>query len=404
MSDKKNDKKNDKSNIADYTKALNEKMKQEFTNFTSNISSFIVYVIMAIITILLYFSSSALVLFVCKVAQSNILPTDEKCAPYTNGKVEVEKIQTNIFTSCTNPKMSMKLEIPNDYKNNYLNNSKYPVIDFIRKYKDKPKSHFLVNYFISIIEPLMQLDYTFINLTMNLMNILPEYLIVYLGPFIVGGLIFICFILNVMYFCYLWFANLGWMFKTNINITGVGKPWWETLPTFISPFKILFSLILFIVFILIFFFGLKQLVFIPGIVLSYCVMTSILYAGLLNGKDVTVISIIIEIFKYYKLLIITLIIFSVIPLAFLKLGIVAGIVLLITIIIFYCQVKDFEIFKPAPETNLSASVINEQAKRKCIEPSLVTKVLDGIGLLSQKGGNITKELKSISKNLSENNF
>jgi hypothetical protein len=91
-------------------------------------------------------------------------------------------------------------------------------------------------------------------------------------------------------------------------------------------------------------------------------------------------------------------------LAFLKLGIVAGIVLLITIIIFYCQVKDFEIFKPTPETNLSASVINEQAKRKCIEPSLVTKVLDGIGLLSQKGGNITKELKNISKNLSENNL
>jgi hypothetical protein len=402
MSDKKeDDKKKDKSNMAS---VLNEKMKQEFSNFTSNIRGFIVYVIMAIITILFYFSASGLVLFVCKVAQSNILPTDDKCTPYADGKINVEKIKTNIFTSSTDPKMSMKLEIPYDYKNDYINNSKYFLINMIKKYKDNPKSHYLVNYLISIVEPLMQLDYTFINFTMTWLNFLPEYLIVYLGPIIVAGLMVICFILNVIYFCYLWFANLGWMFKININFTGVGKPWWQSVPIFISPTKWFLSLLLMIIVILIFFFGTKYLMVIPFAVLSYCIITCVLYAGLLNGKNVLSPLIVIELFKYYKLLIISLIIFSVIPLAFLQLGILPGIVLVIILIICYCQVKDFEIFKPTPEINLSGSVGNEQAKRTCTEPSFITKALNAVNLFSQKGGNITKELKNISKNLNENNL
>ena len=143
---------------------------------------------------------------------------------------------------------------------------------------------------------------------------------------------------------------------------------------------------------------------IPFAVLSYCMLSSILYAGLLNGKNVTSLSIIIELFRYYKLTIISLIIFSIIPLAFLKLGIIPGIVLAIIFIICYCQVKDFEIFKPTPETNLSGSVGNEQAKRTCTEPSFITKAFNAVGLFTQKGGNITKELKNISKDLSENNL
>jgi len=380
-------------------------MKQEFTNFASNITGFIVYVIMAIITILLYFSASGLVLFVCKVAQSNILPTDEKCAPYADGKIDVEKIKTNIFTSSTNPKMSMKLEIPNDYKNDYINNSKYFLINMLKKYKEKSNSHYLVNYLISIVEPLMQLDYTFINFTMSWLNVLPEYLIVYFGPIIVAGLMVICFILNVIYFCYLWFANLGWMFKININFAGVGKPWWQSVPIFLAPTKWFLSLLLMIIVILIFFFGTRYLMVIPIAVLSYCMISCLLYAGLLNGKNVLSPSIVLELFKYYKLLIISLIIFSVIPLAFLQLGIVPGIVLVIVLIICYCQVKDFDIFKPIPEANLSGSVGNEQAKRTCTEPSLITRALNAIGLFNQKGGgDIKKELKNINKNLSENNL
>jgi hypothetical protein len=398
MSDKKKDEKKDESN-------LNEKIKQEFTKFTSNITGFIVYVIITIITILLYFSSSGLVLFVCKVAQSNILPTDEKCTPYGDGKIDVEKIKTNIFTSSTNPKMSMKLEIPNDYKTDYINNSKYTLINIFKKYKEKPNSHYLVNYLLSIVEPLMQMDYAFINFTMSWLNVLPEYLIVYLGPIIVAGLMVVCFILNVIYFCYLWFSNLGWMFKININVTGVGRPWWQSVPIFI-PTKWFLSLLLMIIVILIFFFGTRYLMVIPFAVLSYCMLSSILYAGLLNGRNVTSLSIIIELFKYYKLTIISFIIFSIIPLAFLQLGIVPGIVLVIIFIICYCQVKDFDVFKPTPETNLSGSVGNEQAKRTCTQPSIITRALNTFGLFTQKGGSgdITKELKNISKDLSENNF
>jgi hypothetical protein len=399
MSDKSNDtsaidkKKEGGSLLSNFTSNI----KDSLTDFTSNIKGFITYVIMTIIVILLYFSSSALILFVCKLAQTNILPTDEKCSPYTNNKVNIQKIQTNIFTPYSDPKMSMKLEIPNEDKN-----AKYKIINMLKNYKEKPNSNFLANYFISIIEPLIQFDYSFINFTMNYVNNLPEYLIVFLGPMITMFLFLICFLLNGIYFAYLWFANLGWVFKTNLNMLGVGKPLWQSMTILLSPFMLLLSFLLMIGFILLFFFGFRFLAAIPAIILGYCMLSCLLYKGVLNGKAVSSLAIITELFKYYKVSIVSTICFFVILSAFLKLGIIPGIFLIIAFLMIYCGVKDLDIFKPIPETNLSPVVSYEQATRTCEKRGILYTLLDQTGLLSQKGGNITKELKNISKNLTSN--
>jgi hypothetical protein len=385
---------NSRSNITgslkNLTSDIGSNLKDSLTNFKNNIRDFLAYAIMAIITILLYFSSSALILFVCKLAQTNILPTDEKCAPYTKNKPNVEKIQTNIFTPYSDPKMSMKLEIPNEDKN-----AKFVILDMIRKYKEKPNSNFLANYMISIIEPLIQFNYAFINFTMNYVNNLPEYLIVFLGPIITSFLGLICFILSGIYFVYLWFANLHWMFETNLNFVGVGRPLWLVGPIFLSPIMFFLSFLLTIGFILLFFFGFRFLVGIPGGVLFYCMISCLLYRGVLNGKNITSLTIIKEVFKYYKISIITIITFIVILSAFSKLGIIPGIFLMLTTLLIYYGTKDCDIFKPISETDLSPLVSYEQAHKTCGKHGFLYNLI-----LGQSGGsNITKELKKVSKNL-----
>jgi len=52
----------------------------------------------AIITAIIigYYGISSLVLYSCKLAQSNILPTDEKCFPYTDSELKIDNTNINI--------------------------------------------------------------------------------------------------------------------------------------------------------------------------------------------------------------------------------------------------------------------------------------------------------------------
>ena len=108
-----------------------------------NVGKFFVSVLALVAFIIAYFFIGSLVLYSCKVGQSNILPTDEKCFPYTDNIPVIESIQTNIFTTMfTDPQLSLKLKIPYD-----KDNSKNMFLDILRNYKHEPHSYFLLNYF-----------------------------------------------------------------------------------------------------------------------------------------------------------------------------------------------------------------------------------------------------------------
>jgi hypothetical protein len=355
------------------TSAIDEKRKKDklksSNNLVSDIRAFIISVIHSIIVILLYFSSSGIILFICKLAQSNILPTEADCFPYTNNQSNIEKIETNIFTTTTTDKkeMSMKLEIPNDRKN--TNNG---IIEMFKNYKEKSDSNFLANYLISIIESLMQLNYSIIN-RMSLFNSLPESVIILILPPV---LLFICMfsvLLNLIYFVYLWFANMNWFFKTNTNNSGKGPPQWQNLSLF-NPFNIFnpFNWIKWWIgfwLVIIFMLGFVPLIIIPFLTPLYCIISCLFYEGKLNGKTVSPFSLIIETIKHYKVTIVLLISYFVISTAFSKLGQISGIFSIITILLIYFGRFGFNIFKPIPETNLSDLVSNNQATRETCSKS-----------------------------------
>ena len=376
----------------------NETNSSTNSNYFSNIGNFFLTVLILFIMIILYYASSGLILYACKLGQSNILPTDVHCYPYEETKPNIQPIQTNIFTTFTDPEMSMKMKFPyNEY------NASNKVLDMFREYKHQPKSNFLANYFISIMENIIQFNYSSFNQILNLMNgYLPEAVIILFGPILVSILSTLIFLIDHLYLIYLWFANMGWFFKTNTNDSGTGNPKWEDVG-FASPFAYWCAIWLVILFVILFFFAFPLLSIIASLAMTWCIFSCMTYKAEMNGKIISAIPIIQDLFKYYKLLIMAIFSFFVIVSAFSKLGTVPGIFSIITLLFIYFGIISIDIFKPISKDNLSPSVSYEQAKKTCSFKE-VTKEKHGLlyDILfgGQKGGQLTKELKNIGKRLS----
>ena len=79
------------------TPDLDKKKEDTSTPTTNlkNIGGFLLLLTYYILGIAAYFISSGLVLYACKLAQSNILPTDINCAPYTEQDKKSVKQQKN---------------------------------------------------------------------------------------------------------------------------------------------------------------------------------------------------------------------------------------------------------------------------------------------------------------------
>jgi|694.fasta_scaffold63154_4 hypothetical protein len=389
------------SDTTNDTSLLDEKKEEETSTDTSDygskIGKFLISILIIIIIVLCYFGSGGLILYICKLAQSNILPTEDKCFPYTDNIPDIQKIKTNLFTTFTEPEMSVKLEFPYDEYN-----SSNILLDKCREYKQTPSSYFLANYLISIIESLVQFNYSIINSIMNMMNNIPEVILVLFGPIIISIIVSFNLIINLFYFVYLWFANMYWFFKTNKNDTGKGKPEWDDVTLF-TPINWSLGFGLIILFTIFFFIGLPIISFIPFLALLWCMLSSVMYKGLINDKEANAFTIIKDVLKYYKISITSIISFFVILISFSTLGAVPGIFSIITVGLIYFGFISMNIFTPIEISDLTPVVNNKQAKKTCIGV-VETKEKHGFLynlILGQKGGNqnITSQLKKIKKYL-----
>jgi hypothetical protein len=271
-----------------------------------------------------------------------------------------------------------------------------------REYKNEPGSNFLANYFISMMESVVQFNYSSFNYILNMLNGLPEILLVLFGPIIVAILSTFIFLADHIYLIYLWFAKMGWFFKTNTNDSGTGNPKWEEVG-FTSPFYYWCSVSLVFLFIILFFFCFPLFSIISSLAMGWCMFSCITYTAEMNNKSINASTIIKDVFKYYKIPIMGIFSFLVILSAFTNLGIIPGIISIVILALIYFGIIAIDTFKPINKDHLSALSSYNQAKKTCNfkEPSkdkhgLLYNLLFG----GQKGGNLTKELKNIGKNLS----
>lgn len=379
------------------TSAIDEKKNQDTTTSTTSygkkILHFIFTTLIVILMIFVYFGISGLVLYTCKLAQCNILPTEQNCHPYTDVMPQVTPIQTNIFNTSTDPPMSMKLSFPYTDKN-----ASYKLLEIM-----KPGSNFLMNYFVSIITELVRFTNSSLNITMNAINeTFSESLIVVLGPIIYGIIYSVLLLFNQLYFIYLWFAEMKWFFKKNINEDSTEPPDWEdvTITDFINWCLGLVLSILFSVLLL--FGGFAPLMFSIFAIFTLCIISTFMYSSVLNGKPSNVGIIMLQLFKEYKLTIVSVITVFVILLSFSKLGVLPGIFSIITLGLMYYGIISTDIFKEIKEQqHISPLTSYKQAKKTC-SFKLPSKNKWSLykWFLGQKGGNIRNELLKAGKTLS----
>jgi hypothetical protein len=381
------------------TSTIDEKKAESTSSnkgdYISNIGGFISTVIVLFIAIIIYYTGSGLILYVCKLAQSNILPTDINCAPYTDTEPIIQPIETNIFQTDGEKPLSMKISFPYD-----VYNSKNYILDMFREYKNESNSNFLANYLISMIENVIQFNYLAANKILDTLNVFfPETVLVILGPVIMAFILTFIFIANHLYLIYLWFAQMGWFFKTNKNISRTGNPEWEDV-TFGSPFNYSCAIGLVILFSVLFFFSFPVITILAGLSLSWCIFSCITYKAKMGGKIISAMPIIKDTFKYYKSIIMSVISLFVIFSAWSKLGPIPGIFSIITLSLIYFGIISIDLFNPLNKENLTQLVSDAQAKKTCVFKEPPSKENHGFlyGLLfGQKGGNIIKEIKKISR-------
>lgn len=374
-----------------------DKKKEEIDSSTSDpdfgtkLVTFIRDVASIIATVIIYFGFSGIILYMCKLAQANILPNDANCFPYTNSKPELQPTTANLFTTFTDPAMSMKLKLEPTEQNmdNFF-------LKLLRNYKESPDSNFLANYFIAIVEGIFQSSYGTISTVFSLLNQAPEMVIVLLGP-IIGLLLFMgLFIINGIYGIYLWFSSMSWFFKTNANKSGEGKPKWEDV-TMLGLMNYSISVILTIVFVVLFFSGLGGFTaFITPIIICFIFLSVFGYKSELAGVQSGAFGVIKNLYKNYKITLMTLVTFMVIMSAFKNLGTTEGVFAVLVACLIYGGVISINIFYPPKMDHLSPVVSNEQTVKKCVKIADGSKKMFGF---FGGGKSLVKELKKIGKQM-----
>ena len=377
----------------DEKKAENEVSSSSNTpNYWSNLGKFISNLIIIIVFIIIYFSFGVYALYICKIAQSNILPTDADCFPFSESKPTVTPIQTNIFK--TDDK-SIKLSF------SYDENSDFELLKTLREYKNSYDSNNILNYFISIIETLIAFDFKLINTTFNTLNLVPEVLVVLFGPFILGVISVILLLCNCFYGLFLWFYNMFWFFKKNTNVERGKKPVWEDV-TFLQPFGYGIGIFLVIMLSIILLFFAPFFIGIDNLISSFCLFIIFTYTGTMADKSSGFITVFKEALKVYKLSLMIILCIFAISSAFTYLGIPGGIMSIITLILIYFGVVKIDTFKPITDTNLTPFTVTKevQAKKeicKMISSNEKHGLIYNMVFGNQSGGKLVNDLKKLTK-------
>jgi hypothetical protein len=382
----------------DKKKETNNSSSSSANKSFENISSFLVSVLITVLLIVGYFIIGSIVLYECKLAQSNILPTSLECYPYTETSPEIQKVLTNIFITNTEPQESVKLSFPFDKYN-----SKNVILDMFRKYKEQPKSNFLINYIIAILEGLINYSNNALTSFYNLLNGAPEILIILFGPILSTIYFGLAPIIGIFVFIYYYFAEMKWFFKENTNTNVNSKPVWSDVNLFEAT-SYASALFLVFVFFILFWILLFTLTPMLSIGIFYmCLLMSFGYKGEIDNKKASIFTIMQEMFKHYKVTMTTVFSIMIIISAFSNLGAVSGVFSMLTVLLIYFNFIPINIFESIKATNLSPLSSFEQAYKKCNYtvknyPITFFELFNNF-FDNKKGGGIGRELKKLNKKM-----
>jgi hypothetical protein len=227
----------------------------------------------------------------------------------------------------------------------------------------------MITFFVSLYYGIISFYYYCINIVFNLINKLPESLIILFGPVLVSLLLVIVSILQTFNFIYLWFINTLSLFDpkkrqeifTKLGFGGIISII-PILFTFTSSFWLLFTL-----FMLFFFFFFLVLPIAGPILNTLILFSCLFYKGLIDGNKVSAYTIMKETLNVYKPKIMIFIAIIVLLMSFLYLGFWSGLISFILILLIYYGKIGMSFFN-ATNLTFSLSALNENndsASKKC---------------------------------------
>jgi hypothetical protein len=390
-----------------------DKKKEENSTSTSSsdksigttIAGFIGTILGFIILILIILFSGSLLLFSCKVGQSNVLPTEKDCFPYTMNSLNLSEIDINANLSSVEKDIySQKVKFL------YEDNKTNKFLEYLTHMTEAPTQSGFVMYLLSIFKELFSLNYQVYNSFLNFINssVSESFIIFFMpivlflsSPFILLGL----FLMNYLFFYYYYFSKMSWLFKQNVNEDKKGKQDWKDIT--ISQISS-YSLASFLVFVLVILLIISFFVPVPivggliAIILIYVIGTSMMMVGKNTSinKDYTFFSTLVDTTKYHQSTIMYIMTILVILTSFTKLGSIGGLCSLIIFIMFYYQLIPIPIYTSSKPENLSPLVSYEQAKKICeeiIEPPKKRSLLNKLTFGLIGGDHDLKRLKKIVK-------
>ena len=359
--------------MSDETSEIENKKKENENNDGGDkmsISGFINTLITIIVLLLILFFSGTMLLYSCKVAQSNILPTEKDCFPFSSTLSEIKEIPVNINVTTVGDEIQSE-KVIFSYSEDSKKNS---LLDYLFKQTKAPKQSAFVMFFISLLQDSFLFNYKLVNSLLNTINkTFSETFILLLVPMIVPFLVTIFILMNWFSFSYSWFSKLEWLFKKNTNTEKDKPPHWEDI-TFSEPINYGFA-VFFAFCLIILYFG---LLFIPIPLITpivFCIFLIAYFSPLFitgkkqpDGSEYSFSQSIIDKFKYNGGTIMTVFSVLVILSSFANLGNIYGAVSVAAFLLLYFQIIPINIFGNLVPTNLTQLGSYEQAKKTCPEP------------------------------------
>jgi hypothetical protein len=382
--------------------------KDKKTSLYNKSISFFKYILSVFILLLLVFFAGTTLLYNSKIAQSNILPNDIDCAPYTHTEPKIKEIPINIntfFDKTKNEFLSQKITF------NYTNAIDDYLLEQLKKINESPTQSSFILFFTSIFQELVAANYNINQTIFNTLNGgLPEWVILFLMPLLFPFLETCILLINWFIFSYQWFAKLSWLFKKNANTDKTKLPKWEDV-SMLEPVNYGLSIFLAFCFIMLYF----VVLFVPIPIvsgLSIFVMTWVFFKplfikGIVEGKKYGFQNLFSDTLLYKNNILMHVFTILFVIGAFSSFGNIVGFVSILIYLLFYFKWIPIPIFNKNLPNSDSLNILSsyKMATKTCIvEPthsaSFASSIFKNLGIMNGGGSgvnNIKKYTKMLQK-------
>jgi len=322
-----------------------ENKKYKNSSNTSDIyKSLFIYIILVFILLLIvigYFSFSGLILYLCKLCETNFFV--ETCT----GNVSNEK-PVNIFEDNLNIKFNV------DKNNSILfikptdsANKAYPK-DFLFSFLKSKSNSSVTNYINSFLKDILIFNYCLINKFLKIIN-QSNLVVVLFGPILFSLVLILFYFINIFYLFYAWFANSSLFIKPQLRYLNPLQEFFSFFRMningyFLWMFWLFFTIIIgWIIYIVLN----PVIVFLMMFLTVIAIFTSYKTKIVINNneyKGSTILFIIKYLFIHYKILILSIFSILVILLTFINLGYIIGLVILGIFILIYLKIISINLF------------------------------------------------------------